>query len=263
MSMKEEDSKFCIQAFMHFSVRVIILYYSFYTSCFFDNSIMLLTFVAIPIVMIAILISFLMTVVIIKINCDQTSPSVYSDQYSSIFGIIGLMGIFLAEITFVCLYFYSGQSFTKDLVIEVLFSISCIIFGLYAFVFHVLLSKDAKESWKEFFRCSMFKKHTISSNKDNNDIIIVETMDCSFTQNTQSRDQTSCKNKSIIKVASDHFYEELPNVNARGSGNNPTTQVVSIHVVRLDSHEDTTPACSTMVTVKTDNEYETINERML
>ena len=117
---------------------------------------MVITLVIVPIGLILLLNLFIITAVVIKVlvynhKRNQTSPSVYSKQATFIVAvaIIGLMIIFIAAIMFIIVFFTVAQT----LVYEVLFAISCIVFGLYAFVFYVLLSKDARHSWKECFKC--------------------------------------------------------------------------------------------------------------
>ena len=224
-----------------------MLFFHLYYSCFIDNLIMVITLVIVPIGLILLLNLFIITAVVIKVlvynrKHNQTSPSVYSKQATFIVAvaIIGLMIIFIAAIMFIIVFFTVAQT----LVYEVLFAISCIVFGLYAFVFYVLLSKDARDSWKECFKCSLWKKRNkiIYSIKDNdkNEISIVRSATPNNTeqrltkQNETRHEYKNDKNKSNLTVLSDHNLEES---NARAGERIEHTlssqSIVSRHIVRL------------------------------
>ena len=241
-----------------------MLFFHLYYSCFIDNLIMVITLVIVPIGLILLLNLFIITAVVIKVlvynrKRNQISPSVYSKQATFIVAvaIIGLMIIFIAAIVFIIVFFTVAQT----LVYEVLFAISCIVFGLYAFVFHVLLSKDARDSWKECFKCSLWKKRNkIYSIKDNdkNEIIIVRSATPNNTeqrltkQNETRHEYKNDKNKSNLTVLSDHNLDKSnAHAGERIEHTLSSQSIVSRHIVRLDQ------SLHTAVTIESD--YGTIN----
>ncbi len=115
---------------------------------------MVISFVIIPIGLMLLLNIIIIAVILIKLviaynkNRQLSSPkNTNQATFISILAIIGLMIIFNAALTFITVYF----TFQDTFFYEVLFSISCIILGLYMFVFYIVLSKDARNSWKESF----------------------------------------------------------------------------------------------------------------
>ena len=129
---------------------------------------MFLTVVVVPVGLVVFTNIFIYSITIIavvKYDTDHPSQekSIYSQKFTikDIITITGLMVLFIVSAALLV------QAFTTQApVFQVFFATACIIYGVHAFAFFVVFSKDARDSWKKVFRiCKCKKKYGYSVNR--------------------------------------------------------------------------------------------------
>lgn len=131
---------------------------------------MFLTVVVVPmglVVLMNIFIYAVTVIAVVKYDTDHPSQekSVYSQQFTikDIITITGLMVLFIVSAALLVQAFIAQAP-----VFQVFFATACIVYGVYAFAFFVVFSKDARDSWKKVFRiCKCKKKYGYSVNRLN------------------------------------------------------------------------------------------------
>ena len=138
-----------------FPYTTALIKLSFACSCFINEFSIFVATVLVPVGLVILLDTLIYVVTLSTLHkysksstsLQQVSTHSFRVSLKLSFVNIGLMVIFTITALFIILAFTEGK-----FIFQAFFSLGCIILGIYAFTFFVLLSKEAREEWKKVFR---------------------------------------------------------------------------------------------------------------